>query len=147
MNKLLKALLALVLAAGPAAATDTVNTIPQNVLVCPSAGGTACLTNNLSSTITATNVFQQVFASSWNSSVANGNRRGCFIENMGVNTMWLYVGPISGATKAKSMALGGAGQALNPGGTFSCLGPNGIVIADQISITGTIGDNFFAIVY
>lgn len=91
---------------------------------------------NASSTILVSNTFQQLFAS-------NTSRRGCLVQNTGVNVMYVYVGAIAGATVAKSYPLAPATAVANPGGFFSCLSGT-IVITDQISIRGTAADTFTA---
>lgn len=85
---------------------------------------------NASSTIASTNVFQQVWP-------ANGGRKSCTIQNNSTHTMFLYLGPIVNATTTNSAQL------LASGGSANCnVGP--IVSSDQISITGTSGDAFYA---
>ena len=85
---------------------------------------------NSSSTITVTNTFQSVF-------IANPNRVSCTIQNNGTHNMWVYYGPIVNATENNSVVLA-AGQSCG------CNPPNGVVLQDQISITGTASDAFFA---
>lgn len=86
-------------------------------------------TLNLSSTIGSTGVFQSIQA-------ANPARRGCLIQNTSSNSQYLFFGPIASATTAKSILLAaGAGMPCNTAG---------IVTTDQISITGTATDTFYA---
>lgn len=87
-------------------------------------------TNN-SSTIQSTNVFQSVFLLS-----GAQKRAACTIANYGANTMFVYFGPIASATKATSVQLA-ANQS-----TFC--NNSGVTLQDQVSITGTSGDAFFA---
>lgn len=93
------------------------------------------LSTNASSTISSTGVFQSI----WTANSISGSskqRSACTIQNNGANTMYVFFGPIASATTAKSIALA-IGQACycNNGGT---------VLQDQVSITGTSGDAFYA---
>lgn len=88
---------------------------------------TGVTSTNVSGTIAATGVFQSI-------AVANTARRGCSIQNIGANAMWLYFGAIAGATTAKSFLL-------MPGNTANCAAGT-TVVTDQISITGTATDTF-----
>lgn len=99
----------------------------------------AVLSTNASSTVTSTNTFQSI----WTALTANPNapkRSSCTVQNNSTaspaNTMWVFFGPIASATKGNSVVLAG-GQAV------SCI-VGGIVLQDQVSITGTSGDAFFA---
>lgn len=85
---------------------------------------------NLSSTIAVTNTFQSIQVAT--------QRRGCSIQNNGAASMWVFFGPIASATKAKSVVLL-TGQSVN------CNSP-GATLSDQISITGTATQEFFAAV-
>lgn len=89
--------------------------------------------SNASGTIAITNTFQSI----WIANDYNTGRMGCTVVNYGSNTMWVYFGPIAGATKAKSIQLA-VGQA-----TY-CNIRNGIVLKDQVSITGTATEPFYA---
>lgn len=84
---------------------------------------------NVSSTITATNVFQSVIA-------ATVNRMDCVVQNNGANSQWVFFGPIASASK-------GGAILLTPGQAVNCAHA-GIVVEDQVSITGTIADTFMA---
>ncbi len=84
---------------------------------------------NSSGTISSTNVFQSVF-------LANSNRVSCTIQNNGANAMWVYFGPLASATKGASVELA-IGQS-------AFCNNNVIVLQDQVSITGTSTDAFFA---
>lgn len=84
---------------------------------------------NLSSTIAVTDTFQRVVGQ-------NFDRLSCTVQNTGANTMWVFFGPLASATKAGSVVLA-VGQSV------TC-GTNGAMIADEISITGTATENFFA---
>lgn len=92
---------------------------------------TPVLSTNLSSTIASTNVFQSVIVQ--NTAL---RRSGCTIVNYGSNTMWVFFGALASATKAASVQLA-ANQPL-----YCQI--FGIVLQDQVSITGTSGDAFFA---
>lgn len=91
--------------------------------------------NNSSGSISVTNTFQSI----WIASTANTGRVDCLIQNKGSNSMYLYFGNIVNATTPNSLTLGS-------GTSFRC-GNNGTILKDQISITGTSGDTFFAIQY
>ena len=86
------------------------------------------ITTNLSGTIAVTNTFQSV--------AVQGVRNGCEVQNNGTHTMYVFFGPIASATTANSVALA-AGQGVG-------CGAPGVVLSDQISITGTAGDAFYA---
>lgn len=122
--KCLALLLFLALGVSLAYAQNPVITQPKNIT-----------TSNASSTIAVTNTFQSI----WAASASTTGRVGCTVVNYGSNTMWVYFGDISGATKAKSiqLAVGQAVYCTNQGGT--------IVARDQVSITGTAAEAFVAI--
>jgi|SRR5665213_139897 len=84
---------------------------------------------NNSSTITVTNTFQSIW-------IANVNRVACTVQNNGTHNMWVFFGPIANATENNSVVLQ-AGQFV------SCNSGN-IILQDQVSITGTASDAFFA---
>ena len=90
------------------------------------------VSTNASSTIAVTNTFQSIFTAS----VVRTGRVSCTVQNNGTNTMWVFYGPIANATKGASVTLI-AGQSTN-------CNIGGIVLKDQVSITGTSGDAFFA---
>lgn len=95
--------------------------------------------NNGSGTITTTNAFQSVFAASARPQAQGGTgpvRSACTVQNKGTNAMSVYFGPIANADAAHSSQLV-AGQSLN-------CNVGGVVLSDQISITGTSGDAFYA---
>jgi len=89
---------------------------------------------NASSTITVTNTFQSIFAQS----TSDRGRTGCTIQNnsVGGNNMFVFFGAIASATSPTSVQL-------TPGQSVNCE-VGGIVLKDQVSITGTAGDQFFA---
>ena len=121
----MKRLLILVslLMATPAWAQSPVFTLPYDVN-----------SVNASSTVTSTNTFQSIFAA-----VAIPQRRAsCTIQNNSVagRTMFVFFGPIASATTPSAVQLS-AGQSV----TCSV---NGSGLQDQVSITGTSGDQFFA---
>lgn len=99
-------------------------------------------TTDASSTIAATNTFQQVFAAS-TLSVGSPRRSGCLIINNSTNRQWVFFGAIASADKAKSVPLEPASATNALGGSVSCQSA-GIVLQDQVSITGTMGDTFVA---
>ena len=84
---------------------------------------------NLSGTISVTNTFQSIQATT-------SYRRSCTIQNLGSNMMYVFAGAIASATTSNS-ALLSAGQ------SYYC-SINNIVLTDQISITGTSGDAYLA---
>lgn len=91
------------------------------------------LSHNDSGTIAVTNTFQSI----WTASTNNRGRAGCAVQNNATtNAMYVFFGPIASATIGKSVKLA-AGLAVN------CVG-SGIVLQDQVSITGTSGDAYFA---
>lgn len=82
-------------------------------------------------TITATNTFQQI----WPSAAAlTRGRAGCVIANNGANKMFVYLGAPTAASTPKSIPLAA-------GATWNC-NWGGIVVQDEISITGTVNDPF-----
>lgn len=95
---------------------------PQGMVQIPS--------TNLSGTIAVTNTFQSIQA-------VSNVRGGCSIQNNGTHTMYIYFGAIANSTTGASATLI-AGQSLN------CLVGSNYVLKDQVSITGTSGDAFFA---
>lgn len=108
----------LLLAPLPALAQSTVRTTPFGVV-----------TTNLSSAVAVTNTFQSI-------QTANTERKSCLIQNNGSNNMKVYFGPIASATGSNSVVLS-AGSYVN------CTA-GGIVLTDQVSITGTAGDAYAA---
>ena len=87
--------------------------------------------------------FQSVFAAAGNAtSPASKPRQGCLIEDVGSHNQWVFFGPIANATEAKSVLIVPVGSA-GPNGV-SCATSAGGVLQDQISITGTSADTFFA---
>lgn len=91
--------------------------------------------SNSSANVTTTNTFQSIWAASANLT----GRTDCIIQNNGAASMYVYFGPIANATTPNSLILAAAG-------IFRC-GNSGVVTKDQISITGTSGQRFFAIQY
>lgn len=87
---------------------------------------------NSSGTITVTNTFQSI----WIKNTASRGRAGCTVQNNGTNAMYVYFGDIASATK-------GASVVLTTGQAVSC-NNGGVVLQDQVSVTGTSGDAFFA---
>ena len=85
---------------------------------------------NASSTIASTSTFQNIWA-------ANPGRSGCTIQNNGTHTMYVFFGPIANATLANSAQVAS-------GASIYCAGQFGVVLRDQVSITGTSGDAFYA---
>lgn len=121
MKHFLTGLVALFLSASLAFAQSPVVTRPYG-----------SISNNQSGTIAVTNTFQSIYAAN----TTTTGRVGCTIINYGTNTMWVFFGPIASATKAKSVQLT-AGQ-----GVYCQWGVT--VLQDQVSITGTATEAFFA---
>lgn len=111
-------LVLLLLAPISALAQSTVRTTPFGVV-----------SVNLSSTVVSTGVFQSV-------QTANSERKSCLIQNNGSNDMRVYFGPIASATAATAVKL-------SSGSSVNCTA-GGIVVTDQVSITGTTADAFVA---
>lgn len=87
---------------------------------------------NASEKITVTNTFQSVFTASG----INTGRNACMIQNNGTHNMYVYFGSIANAITPSSVTLAaGASIQCNAGD---------VVLKDQVSITGTSGDAFFA---
>jgi len=123
MFKFLTALFVVLASNALAAGGAPVDTYPQ---------GRASV--NASSTIASTNTFQSVFAA-----VTGGTaeaRMSCTIQNNGTHNMYVFAGPIASATTSNSIVV-------IPGAIFYCYTGVG-VITDQISVTGTSGDAFYA---
>lgn len=89
-------------------------------------------TNNASGAIGVTNTFQSI----WAAATEPRTRAGCTVQNTGTNPMYVYVGAIADATVAKSYKL-------TTGLIFTCNVGN-TVAQDQISITGTATETFYA---
>ncbi len=83
---------------------------------------------NVSGTIAVSNTFQSIIVP---------NRKACTIENNGASNQWVFFGPIASATKATAVVL-------TPGMSVTCGAVNGPTFQDQVSITGTAADTFFA---
>lgn len=87
-------------------------------------------TTNSSGTITTTNNFQTVLNA--------GGRSACTVQNHVSNShsMWVFFGPATSATKLSSVELG-------PGQYVGCISGS-VVLKDEVAITGTSGDSFYA---
>lgn len=124
MKRLLIAALLLIGASFPAYAQNPVVTQPYQATI-----------SNSSLSIAVTNTFQSV----WAANTARTGRVDCIIQNNGAASMYIYFGPIANATTPNSYTLAAAG-------VFRCAN-SGVVSKDQISITGTAGQRYFAIQY
>ena len=127
MKNILKSLLAIAFVAmlsGYVHAQSQVRTLPF-----------AVISQNSSSTIASTGVFQSIWTAN-SASPNNKQRAGCSIQNNGTHVMYVFFGPIASATTSNSFQIG-AGQ------TIYC-NNNPIILQDQVSITGTTGDAFVA---
>lgn len=120
MNRAFLALAALALMGAPSVgmAQSTVRTTPYGTV-----------SSNLSGTIASTGIFQSIQA-------ANSERKSCLIQNNGTNNMKVYFGPVASATASNSVVLA-------PSASVNCT-VGGIVLTDQVSITGTTADSFVA---
>jgi hypothetical protein len=125
MKRLWLSLLLLAASVSMSLAQSPVTTYPYGVT-----------SHNDSTTVASTNTFQSI----WIASGSNTGRSGCAIQNNGSATMYVYFGPIANATTPNSIKLS-TGQSLN------CETVGGVVIKDQVSITGTSGDRFYASQY
>lgn len=93
----------------------------------------AVTTFNASGIITPTSL---TFQSIWAANTTTRGRAACKIQNNGTHTEYVFFGPIANATTQSSLSLAaGVITDCNIGGT---------VIQDQVSITGTAGDPFYA---
>lgn len=124
MKRLLLGFIILIAGASLALAQSPVTTQPYGATVL-----------NSSSSIASTNTFQSL----WSASTVSTGRVDCLIQNKGSNSMYVYFGAIANATTPNSYILGA-------NTSFRC-GNNGTILKDQISITGTSGEQFFAIQY
>lgn len=102
---------------------------------------TGVVTTNASSTVAVTNTFQSVFvgvgqAATATTPQANQRRNACTIQNTGTNPMYVYFGALADATIAKSIKL-------TAGNAATC-NNNGITVQEQVSITGTATETFYA---
>lgn len=94
--------------------------------------------SNASNTITTTNTFQAI----WASTTPDQPRVGCLIINTATNRQWVYFG--TSPTKAAAIPLEPATVTAGLGGSVSCSTTAGGAAQDQIWITGTAGDTFVA---
>lgn len=77
------------------------------------------------------------FQSIWAASTNTRGRAGCTIQNRSAsNTQYIFFGPIASALTTKSISLA-------PSQSVNCT-VGGIVLQDQVSITGTAPDAYFA---
>lgn len=95
--------------------------------------------NNQSRTITTTNTFQSIQAQ-------NNGRIGCAIQNNASTASGdlMYVFFDNTNSASCSAATTGRSVVLQPGQSVSCTVAYNIVLKDQVCITGTSGDAFFA---
>lgn len=107
---------------------DGTHGLPVNCIV-GCASGSSYTNSNLSSTISVSNTFQSVQVST--------SRHGCTIQANGADPLWVYFGAIGSATKASAIAL-------TVGQSVSCAVGGTGVATDQISVTGTASDTFYA---
>ncbi len=110
----------------------------QPVVTSPAPSSTAG--GNLSSTITGTGVFQQVFAGAA-SPGSGGNRHGCTILNNATTRVMNVTEGLSIAASTTALSV-----TLPAGGVYYC-SVGGAVLIGQVNITGTAGDSFYAAQY
>lgn len=122
MKRLLLSLFILVASVSLSLAQNPVTTLPYGVTI-----------SNASGTINSTNTFQSVLPASSNTT----GRTDCLIQNIAASNMFIYFGSPTLATTTNSLTLAS-------GATFRC-NNGGVVIKNQISITGTSGQRFFAV--
>lgn len=79
-------------------------------------------------TVSATGTYVTAITSS-------ATRRGCLLQNTSANTLFLWLGSITGITTPKGL------QVLTKA-SFSCSMGGGIVITDDISVSGVAGDTY-----
>jgi hypothetical protein len=95
--------------------------------------------NNLSDTIAVSNTFQAIQGKA-------NNRLGCTIQNNATvasgDLMWVFFDKSNSANC--SAATKGASVSLQPGQAVNCMVNTDNVLGDQICITGTATDHFFA---
>lgn len=91
---------------------------------------------NVSSTIAVTNTFQSVIPAPSAAFPPTNSRVACTVQNTGTNPMYVFFGPIASATIAKSVVLT-TGQAVTCNNDL-------VSLQDQVSITGTATETFFA---
>jgi hypothetical protein len=95
--------------------------------------------NNLSGTIATTNTFQAVQA-------RTNNRIGCSMQNnasiQSGDLMYVYFDKTN-SSNCSAATIGGS-VTLQPGQPTSCAVGSGYVLKDQVCITGTSSDPFFA---
>lgn len=90
-------------------------------------------------TVSVTNTFQQVFGQD-----TGGNRVGCKIFNTSAHTIYVFFGPIANATTSNAIPIP-AYSASSPSPYVGC-NDIGVVLQDQVSVTGTAGDTFVSII-
>lgn len=96
----------------------------------------AVATTNNSSTITSTGTFQSIWTA-LSTSPNTARRSACTVQNLSTtNTMYVYFGTIASATTPTSVTVA-------PGNAVYC-NVSGNSLQDQVSITGTTGDPFYA---
>lgn len=75
-----------------------------------------------------------IFQTIWPANTTRPGRSACKIQNNGTHTMYVYFGPTPVTPSSYNLAAGLA-MDCNIGGT---------VLQDQVNITGTAGDVFYA---
>ncbi len=91
---------------------------------------------NVSGTVAATGVFQQVFPAT----SAASPRNGCTIQNNSAHTMYVTEGiGIAGSTTANSAQL--------PAGLVYYCQSGVVALQGEVDVTGTTGDAFYAAQY
>lgn len=90
----------------------------------------ALTSTNLSGTIAVTNTFQSIQA-------LTAGRKGCLIQNNSARNMYVFFGTMASATLTNTYILAA-------GTSISCAVGGLGVSTDQVSITGTATDAYFA---
>ncbi len=91
-----------------------------------------------SSTIATTDTFQLV----WDVPAQGRKRMGCLVLNNSTHRQWVYFGTTP--TKGTSVPMEPATVDNGLGGYVSCSAGGGVVLQDQVWITGTTGDSYVA---
>ena len=118
-------------AAAPPALRESVAVCDPNAPLNCTGGATS---TDASGTVATGGTFQSVLA-------ANGNRKGCTIQNptTASEVLYVYFGPNASATTANSFSLA-AGAAV------SCA-ISGIILDDNVSVTGATTGHAFTVKY
>lgn len=103
--------------------------------IAPAKAQQAAYSTSISGTISTTNTFQIIQLATRPS--AGEARHGCVIQNLGANNMFVNFGAAA-VTTPNSIKL-------TPSSTVRC-DSSGIILQDQLAITGTAGDQWIAVI-